>query len=131
MLVEYFITGKLGGKWILYILPQADWVVDVCCDFLVHQLSTENYQVVLQLADKYQLGDLCGDIFRFLGLNVMALAQEQDFYINFDHQLLTDFLRGDVFVEADEEFVLELITKLVDLVCLVFYLTSPTIVLFN
>ncbi|CAL1526635.1 unnamed protein product [Lymnaea stagnalis] len=90
---------------------QVDWVVEVCCDYLIHQLSIDNYQTVLQLADKYLLGDLRGDIFHFLGLNVLKLAEEEDFYLNFDLELLTKFLKEDVYIEADEEFILELISK--------------------
>ncbi|KAK6993334.1 kelch-like protein 15 [Biomphalaria glabrata] len=93
---------------------QVDWVVDVCCDYLVHQLSIDNYQTVLQLADKYLLGDLRGDIFRFLGQNVIKLSEEEDFYLNFDLELLTKFLNEDVYIEADEEFVFDLITNWVN-----------------
>ncbi|XP_005092261.1 kelch-like protein 36 [Aplysia californica] len=118
LLLDYFYHGHvtLNPDSIEDVLEaarffQVDWVVEVCCDYLVHQLSIDNYQTVLQLADKYQLGDLRGDIFRFLGLNVMRLSEEKDFFLNFDRELLTKFLKEDVFVEADEEFVLELITN--------------------
>jgi hypothetical protein len=66
---------------------------------------------VLQLADKYLLGDLCGDIFHFLGQNLIKLSEEEDFYMNFDLELLTKFLKEDVYIDAEEEFVLSIIIK--------------------
>ncbi|RUS89606.1 hypothetical protein EGW08_002624 [Elysia chlorotica] len=90
---------------------QVDWVVVVACDYLVHQLSIDNYQTVLMLADKYLLGDLRGNIFRFLGGNIGRLARERNFYLNFDLELLTKFLSEDIYIEAAEEFVLDLVTS--------------------
>ena len=60
--------------YLLVLLFQVDFVVEVCSDFMVHQLSIDNYQTVLMLADKYQLGDLSGEIFRYLGVNVMQVS---------------------------------------------------------
>ncbi|GFR59207.1 kelch-like protein 9 [Elysia marginata] len=118
LLLDYFYHGHvtLEPETIEDVIEaarffQVDWVVEVACDYLIHQLSIDNYQTVLMLADKYLLGDLRGDIFRFLGINITRLAKEKDFYLNFDLELLTKFLKEDVYIEADEEFVLELVTN--------------------
>lgn len=52
-----------------------EFLVDACCDYLVHQLGMENYQNVLVLADKYWLGDLRSEIFGFLGNNIIQLSE--------------------------------------------------------
>ena len=52
-----------------------EFLVEACCDYLVHQLGMENYQNVLVLADKYWLGDLRHDIFSFLGNNIVKLSE--------------------------------------------------------
>jgi hypothetical protein len=52
-----------------------DFLVEACCDYLVHQLGMENYQNVLILADKYWLGDLRNDIFSFFGASIQQLSQ--------------------------------------------------------
>jgi hypothetical protein len=59
-----------------------DWLLECCCDFLIRHLSLENYTAVITLADKYWLGDLRWDIFRFIGENLQHLTQQEKFYPN-------------------------------------------------
>ena len=128
------IKLRAVSSQICFYNDQVDWVVDVACDYLIHQLSIDNYQTVLMLADKYLLGDLRGNIFRFLGVNITRLAKEKDFYLNFDLELLTKFLNEDVYIEAEEEFILDLVTKLVFIVCLLllyYYCISVDFFLFG
>ncbi|KAK7102315.1 hypothetical protein V1264_020552 [Littorina saxatilis] len=91
-----------------------EFLVDACCDFLVHQLGMENYQNVLILADKYWLGDLRTDIFNFFGSNIMELSKENKFFENLDADLLVQFLKEDVYVDAQEDFLLYLVQKWVE-----------------
>lgn len=86
-----------------------DWLLECCCDFLIRHLSLENYSSVITLADKYWLGDLRWDIFRFIGENLGNLIQQENFYQNLSMELLLQFLMENIYVEAAERFVLEII----------------------
>ncbi|XP_076469300.1 kelch-like protein 36 [Babylonia areolata] len=88
-----------------------EFLVEACCDYLVHQLGMENYQNVLILADKYWLGDLRADIFAFLGSNIMKLSEEKHFFENLDADLLVQFLKEDLYVDAPEDFLLFLVRR--------------------
>ncbi|KAL8622083.1 hypothetical protein ACOMHN_056568 [Nucella lapillus] len=88
-----------------------EFLVEACCDYLVHQLGVENYHSVLVLADKYWLGDLRAQIFAFLGSNIMKLSEEKNFFENLDGDLLVQFLQEDLYLEAPEDFVLYVVRR--------------------
>lgn len=88
-----------------------DWLLEICCDFLVRHLSLENYTAVLQLTDKYWLGDLRWDIFVFLGQNLPELVNQERFFQNLPMELILQFLMENVYVEASENFILDFILK--------------------
>jgi len=91
-----------------------DWLLECCCDFLIRHLSLENYTAVITLADKYWLGDLRWDIFRFIGENLQHLTQQEKFYPNLSLELLLQFLMENMYIEASERFVLEVIVNWVN-----------------
>ncbi|KAK3101560.1 hypothetical protein FSP39_004490 [Pinctada imbricata] len=88
-----------------------DWLIDVCCDFLIRHLSLENYRDVMELQDKFCLGDLREDIFRFVGQNLEKLSQEEHFYENLSLELLMQFLMENIYTEPSEFFILHLVLK--------------------
>ena len=112
-MLEYFYHGHLtiDPDNIEDILEVArffmiEWLVHVCCDFLVRHLCLDNYHNVLHLADKYVLGDLRYDIFRFIGQNYVSLAETPKFlYLSFElfHLMLSE----DYFIHAPEYFIFE------------------------
>ena len=82
-----FITECVGGLYNRVVFHcqaarffHVEFLVEACCDYLVHQLGMENYQNVLILADKYWLGDLRTDIFNFFGSNIMKLSEVSSCY---------------------------------------------------
>ncbi|CAI9716303.1 kelch 26 isoform X4 [Octopus vulgaris] len=93
---------------------QADWIVDVCCNFLVEYMSLENYTYVQNLADKYALGDLQPDILQVLALSINELVEQPKFLQNLPENLLLAFLQCDVYVEAHEHFLFKIILDWVD-----------------
>ncbi|XP_050419035.1 kelch-like protein 36 [Patella vulgata] len=118
VIFDYFYHGfvTIDPKNIEDILEaarffQVQWLVDVCCKFLVHHLSIDNYKEVIHLSDKYFLGDLRTDIFGFLGNNIIELAGTPEFFQNLSLELLTQFLKEDIYVEATEDFLLYICHK--------------------
>ncbi|ESO84521.1 hypothetical protein LOTGIDRAFT_131914, partial [Lottia gigantea] len=90
---------------------QVEWLVEVCCKFLVHHLGLDNYTEVLTLSDKYFLGDLRWDIFRFLGNNLPELAKTPTFFENLSLELLSSFLKEDVYIDTTEDYLLYICHK--------------------
>ncbi|XP_071171261.1 kelch-like protein 36 isoform X1 [Mytilus edulis] len=91
-----------------------DWLLECCCDFLIRHLSLENYTAVITLADKYWLGDLRWDIFRFIGENLPNLTQQEMFYSNLSLELLLQFLIENIYAETSERFLLDVILNWVN-----------------
>ena len=87
-----------------------EWLIHVCCDFLVRHLCLENYDNVLHLADKYFLGDLRSDIFEFVSLNFMMLAEKPKF-VHLSHELLHLLLSENHFVDAPETYIFKTVLK--------------------
>ena len=112
-MLEYFYHGHITVKSdnIDDILEasrffQVDWLVTVCCDFLIRYLAVENYEGVLQLADQYALGDFRKEIFRFIGLNFRSLAKEARM-MKMAPELFHTLLSENHVIEATEGIVLE------------------------
>ncbi|XP_064632320.1 kelch-like protein 26 isoform X2 [Lineus longissimus] len=119
-LLEYFYHGHIAftADKIEDIIEASrffhvEWLIEVCCDFLVRHLSIENYYQVLQLADKYYLGDLRIDIFRHVGRNFQHMSSQLHF-MNISYDLLHQLLSDDFFIEAPENIVLNTVLNWVD-----------------
>lgn len=87
-----------------------EWLVHICCDFLIRFLSLENYHIVLHLVDKYCLGDLRPGIFSFVSQNFMTLA-EQPKFTQLSYDLLYLLLSEDHYIDASEGFILEAVLR--------------------
>ena len=79
-----------------------DWILDVCCDYLVRHLSILDFPLVMHLADKFSLGDLRWDIFKFLGQNLPTLLERHGFYYDLCEEMLMQFLMEGSYVEMPE-----------------------------
>ena len=86
------------------------YFLQVCCDFLIRHLSLENFDHVLTLADKYVLGDLRFDIFKFIGDNFAMLAQQPKF-MQLAHDLFFLLLAEDYYIEATENTIFQTLMK--------------------
>lgn len=116
-MLEYFYHGHvtIDANNIEDVLEAArffhiEWLIQVCCDFLIHHLCLENYQGVLTLADKYYLGDLRFDIFKFIGKNFTHLAEKSKF-LNLSQELFYQILVEDYYVEASESCIFQTVMK--------------------
>ncbi|ELT91621.1 hypothetical protein CAPTEDRAFT_23567, partial [Capitella teleta] len=87
-----------------------EWLVHICCDFLIRFLSLENYHIVLHLVDKYYLGDLRPGIFSFVSQNFMTLA-EQPKFVELSYDLLHLLLSEDHYIDATESFIFNVVLK--------------------
>lgn len=73
-------------------------------------MCLENYDNVLALADKYVLGDLRFDIFKFIGDNFTTLA-DKDKFLHLSHDLFYLLLAEEYNIEATEYFVFQTVMK--------------------
>lgn len=87
-----------------------EWLIHVCCDFLVRHLCIENYDSVIELADKYYLGDLKTEIFEFVSFNLMMLAEKSKF-VQLSYDLLYEILSQDHFIDAPETYIYKTVMK--------------------
>lgn len=120
-ILDYFYHGNItispeNIKDVLEVARffQADWIVDVCCNYLVRHMSLENYSCVLSLADKYALDNMPDKIFHFLADNITQLMYQPKFLLNLPDNLLLLFLKENIYIEASEYFLLTLILEWVD-----------------
>ena len=111
-MMEYFYHGHvtIDRNNIADILEAArffhiEWLLSVCCDYLINNLSLDNYESVLYLADKYYLGDLKDQIFNFISLNFLSLAKKQNLK-NMSYEIWHGLLSENYYVEATESFIL-------------------------
>lgn len=88
-----------------------DWLLEVCCEFLIQHLSLDNYNAVMEITDKYYLGDLRWDIFRFIGQNIAELTQQESFFENLSLELLLQFLMENIYSEASEFYLLDVVLR--------------------
>lgn len=88
-----------------------NWILEVSCDFLIQHMSIENYPAVLSMTDKYSLGDLRFDILSYFGQNVETFSHEEHFYGTLTYELLLNFLMEDIYTEASEYFLLQILLK--------------------
>ena len=116
VILDYFYHGHvtIDSDIIEDVLEAArffhvDWLLEACSEYIVRHLVLENYQDVLTLADRFCLVDLKGDIFKFFAKNICILTEKPDFYKNLSVELLSQFLRENIYIDVDEEFVMHMI----------------------
>lgn len=117
-MLDYFYHGvvTIEPKVVPDILEAArffhvDWVLDVCCDFMMGHLYLVDYALTMHLADTYSLGDLRWEIFRNFGTNLPLLVERENFLKDLSADLLLQFLMEYMFVEVSEFFLLQLIVN--------------------
>ncbi|XP_060556772.1 kelch-like protein 26 [Ruditapes philippinarum] len=117
-MLDYFYHGHVTveAKIIPDILEAArffhvEWILDICCDYMIRHLSLLNYQLTMHLADKFSLGDLRWEIFKYFSNNLPSLVEKEDFMKDCSFDLLLQFLMEYVYVEVSEFFLLQLIVN--------------------
>ena len=116
-MMEYFYHGyvTIDRKNIADILEAArffhiEWLINICCDYLINNLSLANYESVLFLADKYYLGDLKKQIFEFVSSNFLSLAKNYDF-MNVSYEIWHTLLLENYYIEAPESVIFKTLLK--------------------
>lgn len=117
MMMEYFYHGHItvDSDNIEDVIEAArffhiEWLLYICCNFLIQHLSIINYDMVLHLADKYCLGELRGEIFKLVCCNFMTLADRPSF-LKLSYDLLYQLLSEDHYIEATEGFIVKVVLK--------------------
>ena len=120
VMMEYFYHGHvtLSPTNIADVLEAArffhiDWLIRACCDFLIRRLSVENYESVVELADRFYLGDLRHDIFSNISSQFMSLAKDPTF-MSISYDLLHTILAEDYYIDAPERFILQTVLRWLD-----------------
>ena len=116
-MMEYFYHGHVTvhSNNIEDIIEAArffhiEWLVNVCCDFLKRHLSLADYHTVLELDDKFYLGDLRSSIFQFVSGKFIELAHKPKFMeISFD--VLQSILGDNMYMDASEGLVFQVVKK--------------------
>ena len=115
-MLDYFYHGHVTveAKIVPDILEAArffhvEWILDICCDYMVRHLSLLDYQLTMHLADKFSLGDLRWEIFKYFGTNLPTLVQKEDFFQDCSSDLILQFLMEYIYVEVSEFFLLQVI----------------------
>lgn len=116
-MLDYFYHGHVTveAKIVPDILEAArffhvEWILDICCDFMIRHLSLLDYQLTMHLADKFSLGDLRWEIFRHFSQNLPTLIEKDWFLKDCSPELLLQFLMEYVYVEVTEFFLLQVNT---------------------
>ena len=116
-MMEYFYHGHVtvSTENIEDIIEAArffhiEWLIHVCCDFLVRHLSLENYHTVIHLADKYYLGDLRAAIFNFVSNRFVMLSENPKFML-LSYEVMYQLLLENYYIDATEAFILQTILK--------------------
>ncbi len=111
-MMEYFYHGHVTvepGK-VEDIIEAArffhiEWLIRVCCHFLIKHLSLDNYDAVMMLEDKYVLGEIHKEVFHFISTNFVTLVEENQ--INrLQFSLLQELLQDDHYISCNEAFIL-------------------------
>ena len=113
-MLDYFYHGHVTveDKVVPDILEAArffhvEWILDVCCDYMIRHLSLLDYQLTMHLADKFSLGDLRFEIFKYFGNSLPALMEKETFLKDLGVDLLLQFLMEYMYVEVSEFFLLQ------------------------
>lgn len=113
-MLDYFYHGHVTveAKIVPDILEAArffhvEWILDICCDYMIRHLSLSDYPLTMQLADKYSLGDLRWEIFKYFGHNLPTLIEQETFLRDCSVELLLQFLMECLYVEVSEFFLLQ------------------------
>lgn len=121
-MLDYFYHGHVTveAKIIPDILEAArffhvDWILDICCDYMIRHLSLLDYQLTMHLMDKFSLGDLRWEIFKYFGQNLPSLVEKDWFLRDCSMDLLLQFLMECMYVEVSEFFLLQVVLNWVKL----------------
>lgn len=116
-MLEYFYHGHvtLTADCASDVLEAArffhiEWLMQVCCDFFIRNLGLENFEAVLQLAEKYVLGDLRSEIFKYLSTNFSDLCSSPRF-MDVSFELLYQVLDSDIYINAHESEIFGAIVR--------------------
>ena len=120
LMIEYIYHGclTLNLQNVKGILEAArffhvEWMIAVCQDFLVTCLSLYDYELTLQLADQFCLGDLHSDITRHIGLNFNSISNQPKLLL-LSAELLETILTSDSYIGATEYCIMTSIMKWVN-----------------
>ncbi|WAR26812.1 KLH31-like protein [Mya arenaria] len=114
-MLDYFYHGHVTveEKIVPDILEAArffhvEWILDICCDYMIRHLSMLDYPLTMELADRYSLGDLRYEIFKFFGNNLPTLIEKENFLKELSVELLLQFLMEFMYlilrwVEVDKD----------------------------
>ncbi|KAH3777680.1 kelch-like protein 15 isoform X2 [Dreissena polymorpha] len=117
-MLDYFYHGNVTveSKIVPDILEAArffhvEWILDVCCDYMIRHLSMLDYPLTMELADRYSLGDLRYEIFKYFGNNLPGLTEKEPFLRDLSAELLLQFLMEYMYVEMSEYTIMLLILR--------------------
>ncbi|XP_046340049.1 kelch-like protein 15 [Haliotis rufescens] len=123
VILDYFYHGHvtIDRDVVADVLEAArffhvEWLIEVCCEYLVRHLVLDDYEEVLHLAELFSLGNLQPDIFRFLADNILKLIEDPNssFLKKLSFELLSEFLRQDIYMDISEGFLVSIILQWVD-----------------
>ena len=78
------------------------WILDICCDYMIRHLSMYDYDLTLDLTDQFSLGDMEWQIFQYFSQNLTNLLQKETFYKDVCFEFLYQFLKKGVHVDVSE-----------------------------
>ena len=121
-MIEYFyhgyvtidiqnIEGVLEASRFFHI----DWLIGICCHYLILHLSIEDYQAVLQLADTYAMdvADIQNKIFAYFCNEFLRLSAKPKF-LRIQYDLLYQLLSENHCIQAPEGAVLKAVLRWLD-----------------
>ncbi|KAL4226674.1 Kelch-like protein 5 [Mactra antiquata] len=115
-MLDYFYHGHVTveAKIIPDILEagrffHVDWILDICCDYMIRHLSILDYPLTMHLADKFSLGELRWEIFKYFGANLPSLVEKENFMKECSVDLLMQFLMECLYVDVSEYFLMQVI----------------------
>jgi len=116
-MLDYFYHGHVTveEKIVPDILEAArffhvDWILDICCDYMIRHLCFLDYPLTMELADRYALGDLRYDMFKFFGNNLPGLLEKENFLKDLSFEFFLQFLMEYMYVEMSEFFIMQVFT---------------------
>ncbi|XP_067684506.1 kelch-like protein 26 [Haliotis asinina] len=123
VILDYFYHGHvtIDRDVVADVLEAArffhvEWLIEVCCKYLVRHLVLDDYEEVLHMAELFSLGNLKPAIFRFLADNILKLIEDpnSNFLKKLSFELLSEFLRQDIYIDVSEGFLVSIILQWVE-----------------
>ena len=79
-----------------------EWILDICCDYMIRHLSLYDYSLTMDLADRYVLGDIRWDIFKYYGHNLPTLLQQDSFFKDTCFEFMFQYLMEGMHLDVSE-----------------------------